>query len=214
MFKGIVSRLGRALPAIAVCVPLAAQELSQHWTRCANQGRSFSVEEIISGCTAVLQADGESAASRAAAHYNRGIAYAGRKDYDGAIADYNEAIRLNPSYALAYFDRGNAYFAKRDYDLAIAGYSEAIRLDPSYPFAYFNRGTAYYNKRHYDLAIADYGDFIRLDPKQAIAYSKRGLAYAALGRRKEAIADFVRALSLDPNMEESRDALKRLLAGR
>ena len=32
-----------------------------------------------------------------------------KKDYDKAIADYNEAIRLDPMYAPAYNNRGNAW---------------------------------------------------------------------------------------------------------
>ncbi len=46
--------------------------------------------------------------SRYCTHHPKG-------DLDGAIADYNEAIRLNPQYANAYNNRGEAYFAKGDF---------------------------------------------------------------------------------------------------
>ena len=49
---------------------------------------------------------------------------------DDALADYNEAVRIDPKSAKAYDYRGIACFAKKDYDMAIADYSEAIRLDP------------------------------------------------------------------------------------
>ena len=60
-----------------------------------------------------------------------------------AIADYNEAIQLDPGSALAYNGRGIAWRDKKDYDKAIADYNEAIRLDPGYAFAYYNRGVAF-----------------------------------------------------------------------
>ena len=44
-----------------------------------------------------------------AAYINRGHAYINKGDYDRAIADYTEAIRLDPKYAIAYGNRGKAY---------------------------------------------------------------------------------------------------------
>src|SRR6516225_5830016 len=56
---------------------------------------------------------------------NRGLAYADNGDYDRAIADYNEAIRLRPE-AKFLDNRGNSYNYKGDYDRAIADYDRAI----------------------------------------------------------------------------------------
>ena len=58
------------------------------------------------------------------------LAYADKQEYDRAIADYDEAIRLNPEVATAFNNRGNAYADKHLYDRAIADYDEAIRLNP------------------------------------------------------------------------------------
>jgi len=67
------------------------------------------------------------------------------KEFDIAIADYNEAIRLNPGSAgVAHQGPGRAWRAKKDYDKAIADYNEAIRLDPGYAHPYFNRGVAFH----------------------------------------------------------------------
>ena len=51
--------------------------------------------------------------------------------YDQAIADYTQAIRLNPNYALAYYNRGNVYYRKGDYDRAIADYEAVLRINPN-----------------------------------------------------------------------------------
>jgi tetratricopeptide (TPR) repeat protein len=42
-----------------------------------------------------------------------------KRDYDRAIENYTEAIRLDPNNSNAYNGRGNAYYSKRDYDRAI-----------------------------------------------------------------------------------------------
>jgi tetratricopeptide (TPR) repeat protein len=70
----------------------------------------------------------------AEAYYNRGCTYYMKGDYDKAIANYNEAIRINPATAEAhvYYNRGRVYyFGKKDYDKAIADYTEAIQPDPA-----------------------------------------------------------------------------------
>jgi tetratricopeptide (TPR) repeat protein len=59
--------------------------------------------------------------------------YLKKGDDDRAIADYDQALKLDPNYALAYNNRGNAHFLKKNYDRAIADYDQAIRIDPLAP---------------------------------------------------------------------------------
>ena len=66
----------------------------------------------------------------AAAHIKRGIVWASKGDNDRAIAEFDEAIRINPHYAVAYFSRGVIWNAKGDSERAIADLNEVIRLDP------------------------------------------------------------------------------------
>ena len=51
-------------------------------------------------------------------------------NYDKAITDYSEAIRLNPEFRRWDYNRGMCYSLKGDHDKAIADCTEAIRLDP------------------------------------------------------------------------------------
>ena len=100
-------------------------------------------------------------------YYNRGIEYDEKRDYDHAIADYNEVIHLDPIYAKAYCDRGNAWRNKGDLDRAIADYNEAIRLDPKDAGCYKNRGVANLYAGSLSRALADLNQASELKPKDA-----------------------------------------------
>ncbi len=62
---------------------------------------------------------------------------------DRAIADLDEAIRLDPLYARAYVERGLAFQDKGDLERAIADHSEAIRREPASASDSNNRANAY-----------------------------------------------------------------------
>jgi tetratricopeptide (TPR) repeat protein len=133
------------------------------------------------------------------ASFSSGDAARNRGNYDQAIIDYNEAVRLDPRYAPAYNSRGLAYYKKGDYDRTIADYNQALTHDPNFADAYANRGAAYLAERNYDRAIADCTEAIRLDPNLDAAYAGRGGAYFGKGDADRAFADFNQALSLNPN---------------
>src|SRR4051812_8499870 len=63
-------------------------------------------------------------------------------DFEGAIADYTQAIEASPKDPVPYFNRGNAKRKKGDLDGAIADYTQTIAIDPKYADAYVNRGIA------------------------------------------------------------------------
>src|SRR5437016_4582835 len=60
----------------------------------------------------------------------KGVRAFEKKDYDGAIGFFDEALRLEPKNADAYYRRGEAYRGKRNFDKAIADYTQAIQLAP------------------------------------------------------------------------------------
>ena len=54
-------------------------------------------------------------------------------DDQGAIEQYDKAIRIDPQYVSAHDTRGDAYRKLGQYERAIQDYDEAIRLDPPKP---------------------------------------------------------------------------------
>ena len=61
-------------------------------------------------------------------------------DYQGAIADFNQAIKINPNYAQAYNNRGGIRYELGDKQGAIADFNQAIKINPNYANAYYDRG--------------------------------------------------------------------------
>src|SRR5262249_25818350 len=116
------------------------------------------------------------------AYTSRGLAYAAKREYDRAITDYDQAIRLNPTNVQAYHNRGVAYYEKNAYDRAIADFDEAIRLNPKSSSVYTSRGHAYYAKGAYDRAIEDYDQAILLEPNSPQARQYRVLANRLQGK--------------------------------
>ena len=111
------------------------------------------------------------------------------RDYPGAITDYDQAIKLNPTDALAYSHRGAAYYRIKQKSQSIEDYTSAIALDPSLSIAYYRRGFMHYVTKDYLSAIADYNKAIELNPTDALAYSNRGYAYRELYGEEEATLD-------------------------
>ena len=181
---------------IAVSLSFAANaKRDRDWDACNGSDADAS----IAGCTNVLsRGKRETQSDRATAYNNRGWSYSQKDDHDRAIADYDEAIRLDPNFALAFVNRGWSYERKRQYDRALADYNEAIRADPKYSLAYNNRGWLRHLQGDYDRAIADYGEAIRLDPKDPTAYINRCGAYNRKGEPDRAIPDCEAAIRLDP----------------
>jgi tetratricopeptide (TPR) repeat protein len=95
---------------------------------------------------------------------NRGLSYAANNDYDRAIADYNEAIRIKPQ-ANFYTNRGDSYIGKGDYDRAIDNYDRALKLNPGFYLAYNNRAVAWRRKGDIDRAIGDLEQALRINPR-------------------------------------------------
>jgi len=136
-------------------------------------------------------------------YYVRGNAHAFKGDLGRAIADYDQAIALQPDYALAYYNRGLAYRDKGDLDHAIADCDQAIALKPDFAVVYLSRGLAYGNRGDLDHAIADYDQAIALKPDFAVAYLSRGLAYGNKGDLDHALADYDQAIALKPDSAEA-----------
>ena len=138
--------------------------------------------------------------SEARWRYARAVAWTNKGEWDIAIADYTELIKLKRLPAF-YHVRGICYHAKKEYDKAISDFNEAIRIDPRSARYHNSRSEAWFEKGNYDRAIVDCDEAIRLEPNLASAYTNRGRAYEKRGDAALAAADYKKSLTLDPNFD-------------
>jgi tetratricopeptide (TPR) repeat protein len=132
------------------------------------------------------------------AYTARGLARSANNEPDKALADFNEAIRLDSKATLAYYHRANLAYGKGQYDRALEDYNVVIRNDPGFDWAYHVRGWIYYRKKDYPRALADFETAIKLVPTESVFYRDRGNVALARKDYDAALADYDRAIQLGP----------------
>jgi tetratricopeptide (TPR) repeat protein len=131
---------------------------------------------------------------------NRGNAYRAKNDWDHALQDSEEAIKLSPTNAGAYVDRASILSHNGDYDGALKDLDEAVRLNPKQWEAYFNRAADFVQLGESDRALVDLEQVMKLNPKFAGAHLNRGSVYFKKGEIDRAISDYRKAIELDPHL--------------
>src|SRR5712692_3373078 len=129
-------------------------------------------------------------------------------DFDGAIADFNEVIKIDKIYpenvqSGSYLNRGLAFQKKGDLDAALADFNKAIKLQSNNFSAYQNRAGLHEKRKEFDEAVADYSKAIKLNSKFPFTYRGRGLILLKQGKDSEADADFAKYLQLYPDGKDS-----------
>jgi len=192
-----------ALAAAAFAAVLAGSERlpAVAWREC-NEG---GWDERIRGCTVIIERGAEEPiARRVTAYMRRGYAYDFlNRDLGKAIADYTEAIRLDPQLAEAYGRRGLAHARRGEAEQVIADLDMALHLDaevlkPDTYQVFRSRGLAHFHRRELDAAILDHTEEIRRTPYYADGYLHRARAYLAKDDAAAAIADFSEAIRVEP----------------
>jgi eukaryotic-like serine/threonine-protein kinase len=120
-----------------------------------------------------------------------------------AIADFDEAITLDPDHVMAIVDRGLCYLRHGKLKLAHADIDRALELWPSHTRLYFVRAEIHRLAGRAELAVADRQTGLTTEPGDAISYVSRGMAYLNAGKVPEAKADFDRSVELSPKQTEA-----------
>jgi len=128
------------------------------------------------------------------AHNNLGAALASRKNVDAAIAHFQKATDLSPTFAMSYQNLGAALDASGQSDAAAAAYLKA-ELSP------------------YLEAIVQYQRALALNPDSWIVRSNLASALAAFGHIDQAIAEYRKVLKINPNCPAARNNLANVLVG-
>lgn len=126
--------------------------------------------------------------------------------YQLALADYNEAIRIDPKEADYFLNRGIIHEKLKQYELAYKDYSMALRLDERMASAWLNRGNVLLHMKKEKLAIEDYSAAISFEQDYAAAFYNRGIAYIRLKEYEQACTNLKTAKRLGHNVPPTLEA--------
>jgi tetratricopeptide (TPR) repeat protein len=127
---------------------------------------------------------------------SRGQAKDWKEDFDGAIADFNQAIGLYPRFWSAYYNRAETKSHQTNLDGAITDCGLALKFNPRCSEAYLLRSRLFARKKFLDTAIGEMDQYIRLNPTNSIGYNWRAWLKLQKNSFDSAIADFTRLFSL------------------
>src|SRR5437868_928151 len=157
----------------------------EDYTRAINLSSRFDTRKSTGSRSANSFAAGDNASEEitvvdpftANAYTNRGLARYRKGDYQGAIEDYDQALRIRPGLAIAYLNRSAALRANGDPVAAMKDLDRAISIDKNLFQAYNNRGSLYLDARNYDAALADLNRAIAINDHSGESFYHRGYTY-------------------------------------
>jgi tetratricopeptide (TPR) repeat protein len=181
------NRHEEALRDLDEAVRLAPQDGDSRTLRCLARFFAGRLEEAHQDASHAI-ALGASAPSL---YWIRGRSYLQRNEFDRALDDLNDAVRLG--FEAARIDRGQALLLAGRPQPALADFDRAIDLEPGNVDGYALRGAARLMLELDREAVDDLDRAIGIDPNRADLYRNRARARARLGDREGALQDNARA---------------------
>ena len=133
------------------------------------------------------------------AHVNLAFALEQQSRFDEALAEYREALRLQPRAYQIHDSYGNLLGKMGRPDEALAEYREAIRLNPKIPFLHNNLGAELARLGRFDEAMIAFTNAAQLDPVSPWPHFQMARVLLQQGRDAEAVAKLHEALRLEPD---------------
>jgi tetratricopeptide (TPR) repeat protein len=196
--------------AIAACTRLVQSSAKEprssakaFLNRCVHYRFAGKADLAIEDCTRSLALE-----VSPEAYSGRGLAYATLRNYERAVSDLTDAIKLAPGSYIYYLTRANIYLAAERYEEAVRDYTKSMALNEAEaPLNVVSRAAAYTAMGKHDLAMKDYNVFldylIALDsrvkgsPVAGSGYRARAHGYLRAGKPNEALIDINQALARD-----------------
>ncbi len=181
-------------------------------TDAAAECDSDDAEVRLRGCAALIERGTLTPATLAIALGRRSDSYLARSDYDLAIADRAQALKLEPGsedskrrLAAGYRSRASNRQDRKDAEGALKDLGEAIRINSADTQALAARAALYIRAEKIDPAIADLTAAHEIAPSDQTfrsmlteIYIQRGTAALVQNRYDPAIAEFAKAIGIDP----------------
>lgn len=124
-------------------------------------------------------------------------------NFKDALADLNEAVKLQPRMAGLYINRAYLRYSLDDYFGAMADYDYALQLEPANATALFNRGLLLAEVNANDRALEDFTSVLNFEPDNYRALYSRALIHRAKGNYRAAIDDVNRVDEAFPDFPDA-----------
>lgn len=175
----------------------ANAQTAEQLDACMGKGRP-PADQRISACDAIIKSGNFTGSALSRVFVLRGVAYSMKKDSTHAIADFDQALRLDPANEVAMSERALEYMLEDKYDPALQDVAQAIKLEPRDPRPWAYQGDINYHSGNDNQALASWAQAIKLAPKWVWAYIDRGEFYLDHGDYQQAIDDFDQVVRIAP----------------
>ena len=147
----------------------------------------------------LLEAHSQTSSYRASLLLELGNLMVAAKEYEAAIASYDQALKIKPDDQEAWYNRGYALGNLERLEAAITSYDQALKIKPDKYEAWNNRGYVLRNLGRLEEAITSYDQALKIQPDYYQAWYNRGYVLGNLGRLEEAITSYDQALKIKPD---------------
>ncbi|KAG7401626.1 Cell division cycle protein 27 [Phytophthora boehmeriae] len=127
-----------------------------------------------------------------------------QKEHDTALAFFQRAIQLDPSFTYAYTLSGHEYVANEDFEKAVNCYRHAIRTDPRHYNAWYGLGTIYYRQEKFEFAEYHFKRALEINPRSSLLHCFLGMVLHATHKFDEALDTLAVAAELQPLNPQAR----------
>ncbi len=142
---------------------------------------------------------------------NLGVYFSKQREYERAIACYDQVLERLPASAEAHAGKGRALLELNRFDDSIPHFETALRLNPEFPDAENNLGNALTGKGSAAAALPHYERALQLKPQSAEICYNFGNALLQMGNRTAAIELYEKSVKLQPDFADSHNNLGSLL---
>ena len=223
------------LPMVGILLPLNWM-LNRLWASGASAPRISSVRVMVVGVAVLLATGSAWATQKYESHWQDSVTllqyfltqtpnewklhtrlgneWIQRGDYPSAIAEFSEAVRLNPRWTENQLNLGRALFTVGQYAEAKHAIAMALRQTPKDWRAHMLMGTTLTRQNDLEGALEEFRTAAKLAPKVAVAHYNVGNVLFQQGKVDEAVEEYQQTLRLDPRHGPAQKALETISAKR
>lgn len=139
--------------------------------------------------------------------FNSGLVKADAGDFEGAIADWDEVLKINNQIPQVWHNRGSAFGCLGQFEAALGCFDNAIKIQPSGVVAWKDRSYALMKLERWEDALESWNHTIELRDDVAEAWYQRGCTLEQLRKFDNAQINYRKALAIEPSFEQAKQRL-------